>query len=88
MAVSANAKITTIQSVCAHIATVANLQRYFTPEYTNAWAAMFIQSALVYPTENSGFSKNTITAHIIAAQGSIVKNNPTLHFSSGSSRLF
>lgn len=27
---------------------VANLQRYFTPEYTNAWAAMFIQSALVY----------------------------------------
>lgn len=27
---------------------VANLQSYFTPEYTNAWAAMFIQSALVY----------------------------------------
>lgn len=27
---------------------VANLQMYFTPEYTNAWAAMFIQSALVY----------------------------------------
>lgn len=27
---------------------VANLHRYFTPEYTNAWAAMFIQSALVY----------------------------------------
>lgn len=27
---------------------VANLSRYFTPEYTNAWAAMFIQSALVY----------------------------------------
>lgn len=26
----------------------ANLQRYFTPEYTNAWPAMFIQSALVY----------------------------------------
>lgn len=26
----------------------ANLQRYFSPEYTNAWAAMFIQSALVY----------------------------------------
>ena len=30
------------------ISGVANLQRYFTPEYTNAWAAMFIQSALVY----------------------------------------
>lgn len=27
---------------------VVSLQNYFTPEYTNAWAAMFIQSALVY----------------------------------------
>ena len=27
---------------------VANLQKYFSPEYTNPWAAMFIQSALVY----------------------------------------
>lgn len=27
---------------------VANLQDYFSPQYTNAWAAMFIQSALVY----------------------------------------
>ena len=27
---------------------VANLSRYLTPEYTNAWPAMFIQSALVY----------------------------------------
>ena len=27
---------------------VAGLSRYFTPEYTDAWAAMFIQSALVY----------------------------------------
>ena len=27
---------------------VANLHSYFTSEYTNAWAAMFIQSALVY----------------------------------------
>ena len=27
---------------------VANLHSYFTPEYTNTWAAMFIQSALVY----------------------------------------
>lgn len=30
------------------ISGVANLSSYFTPEYTNAWAAMFIQSALVY----------------------------------------
>lgn len=27
---------------------VANLHSYLTPEYTNPWAAMFIQSALVY----------------------------------------
>ncbi len=27
---------------------VASLSQYFTPEYTNAWPAMFIQSALVY----------------------------------------
>lgn len=27
---------------------VANLSQYFTPEYTNAWPAMFIQSALIY----------------------------------------
>jgi len=27
---------------------VASLSRYFSPEYTNAWQAMFIQSALVY----------------------------------------
>ena len=27
---------------------IASLSRYFTPEYTSAWPAMFIQSALVY----------------------------------------
>ena len=27
---------------------IASLQSYLTPEYTNAWAAMFIQGALVY----------------------------------------
>ena len=27
---------------------IANLSTYFTSEYTNAWSAMFIQSALVY----------------------------------------
>lgn len=27
---------------------VANLRSYFSPEYTNAWAAMFIQSGLIY----------------------------------------
>ena len=27
---------------------VANISQYFTPEYTSAWPAMFIQSALLY----------------------------------------
>lgn len=27
---------------------ISNLSQYFTPEYTSAWPAMFIQSALVY----------------------------------------
>ena len=30
------------------ISGISNISMYFTPEYTNAWAAMFIQSALVY----------------------------------------
>lgn len=30
------------------ISGVANISAYFTPEYSNAWAAMFIQSALLY----------------------------------------
>lgn len=30
------------------ISGIANLSSYFTPEYTNAWPAMFIQSALIY----------------------------------------
>ena len=30
------------------ISGIANLSQYFTPEYTDAWSAMFIQSALVY----------------------------------------
>lgn len=30
------------------ISGVANLSSYFTSEYTNAWSAMFIQSALIY----------------------------------------
>lgn len=30
------------------ISGVANISQYFTPEYTSAWPAMFIQSALLY----------------------------------------
>lgn len=37
-----------IAPVLVVVSGIANLSRYFTPEYTNAWSAMFIQSALVY----------------------------------------
>jgi rumG protein len=37
-----------VAPVLVVISGISNLYRYFTPEYTNAWAAMFIQSALVY----------------------------------------
>lgn len=35
---------------------IANLSSYFTPEYVNAWPAMFIQSALVYAYDLLPFS--------------------------------
>lgn len=37
-----------IAPILVIISGIANLSAYFTPEYTNAWSAMFIQSALVY----------------------------------------
>lgn len=43
---------------------VASLSRYFTPEYTNAWPAMFIQSALVYAYYLLPFSMIVVCAMI------------------------
>ncbi len=43
---------------------VANLSRYFTPEYTSAWPAMFIQSALVYAYYLLPFSMIVVCAMI------------------------
>ena len=37
-----------IAPILVVVSGVANLSQYLTPEYTNAWPAMFIQSALVY----------------------------------------
>lgn len=37
-----------IAPILVVVSGVANLSAYFTPEYTDAWPAMFIQSALVY----------------------------------------
>ena len=37
-----------IAPILVVVSGIANISQYFTPEYTNAWGAMFIQSALVY----------------------------------------
>lgn len=37
-----------IAPILVVVSGVQNLSSYFTPEYTNAWAAMYIQSALLY----------------------------------------
>lgn len=47
---------------------VANLSRYFTPEYTNAWPAMFIQSALVYAYYLLPFSMIVVCVMIAARE--------------------
>ena len=47
---------------------VANLQNYFSPEYTNAWAAMFIQSALVYAYYLLPFSMIVVCVMIVGRE--------------------
>lgn len=47
---------------------VANLQSYFTPEYTYAWAAMFIQSALVYSYYLLPFSMIVVCVMIVGQE--------------------
>ena len=47
---------------------VASLQSYFTPEYTNAWAAMFIQSALVYAYYLLPFSMIVVCVMIVGRE--------------------
>lgn len=49
---------------------VANLSRYFTPEYTNAWQAMFIQSALVYSYYLLPFSMIVVCVMIAGRESS------------------
>lgn len=51
---------------------VANLSQYFTPEYTHAWPAMFIQSALVYSYYLLPFSMIVVCVMIAAHES---KNN-------------
>lgn len=46
----------------------ANLQSYFSPEYTNAWAAMFIQSALVYAYYLLPFSMIVVCVMIMGCE--------------------
>ena len=47
---------------------VANLSNYFTPEYTNAWPAMFIQSALVYAYYLLPFSMIVVCVMIVGRE--------------------
>ena len=61
------------------ISGVASLSNYFTPEYTNAWPAMFIQSALVYAYYLLPFS---ITPSFILAMFSLLMM-PTLKSAKG-----
>lgn len=54
---------------------IANLSSYFTPEYTNAWPAMFIQSALVYAYYLLPFSMIVVCVMI---EGREMQNNGLL----------
>ena len=54
---------------------VASLSRYFTPEYTGAWPAMFIQSALVYAYYLLPFSMIVVCVMIAGRE---TQNNGTL----------
>ncbi len=47
---------------------VSNLSMYFTPEYTNAWPAMFIQSALVYAYYLLPFSMIVVCVMIVGRE--------------------
>lgn len=52
------------------ISGIANLSRYFTPEYTKAWQAMFIQSALVYSYYLLPFSMIVVCVMIAGRESS------------------
>lgn len=47
---------------------IANLSMYFTPEYTNAWRAMFIQSALLYAYYLLPFSMIVVCVIIVGRE--------------------
>jgi len=54
---------------------IANLSSYFSPEYTNAWRAMFIQSALVYAYYLLPFSMIVVCVMIAGRE---IQNNGIL----------
>ena len=58
---------------------VAALSQYFTPEYTNAWSAMFIQSALVYAYYLLPFSMIVVCVMIAGRE---TQNNGCLLYTS------
>ncbi|MBD5423880.1 MAG: ABC transporter permease subunit [Allobaculum sp.] len=50
------------------ISGIANISRYFTPDYTEPWKAMFIQSALVYAYYFLPFSLIVVCAMVIVKE--------------------
>lgn len=57
-----------IAPILVVVSGVANLSQYLTPEYTNAWPAMFIQSALVYAYYLLPFSMIVVCVMIAARE--------------------
>lgn len=57
-----------IPPILVIVSGVANLSFYFTPEYTNAWQAMFIQSALLFGYYLLPFSMVVICAMLVGRE--------------------
>ena len=57
-----------VEPLLVVVSGVANLSRYFTPEYTNAWPAMFIQSALLYAYYLLPFSMIVVCVMIVGRE--------------------
>ena len=65
-----------ITPILVVVSGIANISQYFTPEYTNAWGAMFVQSALVYAYYLLPFSMIVVCTMLSAQEsqnGGVIK---------------
>lgn len=60
--------LTFITPILVVISGIANISEYFSPEYTNAWGAMFIQSALLFAYYLLPFSMLVVCVMISARE--------------------